>query len=161
MLSPQYWILLASMLVPMAALLGIVWVVNSRRSLGKERPPVSEKLLRPDGESLRKELERLDERINDTLLWLFLGPALMNTVLLIQNPALKPAHSHAALGFILEVNSNRAFSESGAAGRNRTGDRQFTKLLLYQLSYSGLKRSGSNRGRLAKLPPDCNQNAWR
>jgi hypothetical protein len=101
MLSPQYWILLASMFVPMVTLVGIVWLANWRRSLGKERPPVSEKLLRPAGESLRKELERLDERINDTLLWLFGGPALLTTVLLIQTPALKISQSYAAFGLIL------------------------------------------------------------
>lgn len=101
MLSPQYWILLASMFVPMVTLVGIVWLVNWRRSLGMERPPVSEKLLRPAGESLRKELERLDERINDTLLWLFVGPALLTTVLLVQTPALKISQSYAAFGLIL------------------------------------------------------------
>jgi len=101
MLSPQYWILLASMFVPMVALFGIVSVVNWRRSLEKERLPVSEKLLRPAGESLRKELEKLDEQINDTLLWLFIGPALLTTVLLIQPPAFKFSQSYAALGFML------------------------------------------------------------
>ncbi len=101
MLSPQYWILLASMFVPMGTLVGIVWLVNWRRSLGKERPPVSEKLLRPAGESLRKELERLDERVNDTLLWLFLGPALVTTVLLIQTPALKLSQRYATFGLML------------------------------------------------------------
>jgi hypothetical protein len=101
MLSPQYWILLASMFVPMVTLVGIVWLANWRRSLGKERPPVSEKLLRPAGESLRKELERLDERVNDTLLWLFVGPALLTTVLLVQTPALKLSQSYVALGLML------------------------------------------------------------
>ncbi len=101
MLSPQYWILLASMFVPMGALLSVMWIVNWRRSLAKERPPVCEKLLRPAGESLRRELERLDEQVNDTLLWVFLGPALLTTVLLVQRPTLKFSGSYVAIGLLL------------------------------------------------------------
>jgi hypothetical protein len=61
MLMTLQWILLASLFIPMLTLLGIVWILRGIRSLAQERPPVSEKLLRPPGESLRRELEKIDD----------------------------------------------------------------------------------------------------
>ena len=48
--------------------MGIVWMIRVSRSLQEERPPVSEKLLRPAGESVRRELEKMDDQVNDILI---------------------------------------------------------------------------------------------
>jgi hypothetical protein len=48
----------------------------------------------------------------------------------------------AALGFQLNFLMNNE-KESGADGRDRTDDLRFTKPLLYQLSYIGLKSSAA------------------
>jgi hypothetical protein len=81
MLTSLNWVLLASLFVPLLTLLGIVWILRKIRLLQGGRPPVSEKLLRPPGESLRKELEKLDEQVNDIFIWTFFGPALFTAVL--------------------------------------------------------------------------------
>ena len=103
MLTPLHWLLLTTMFVPMVALLGIVWVWRWVRSLRKEREPVSEKLLRPAGESARRELERIDERINDALVWIFCAPPVVAAFLLIPNPAVKPASTRVASFIVVGI----------------------------------------------------------
>src|SRR5689334_5973480 len=73
-LTPLHWILFASLILPMLTLLGIVWLWAWIRKFRKEREPVSEKLLRPAGESSRREIEKLDEKINESLIEAFFGP---------------------------------------------------------------------------------------
>jgi hypothetical protein len=87
MFTILHWVLLASLFVPMLTLLAIVWILRGIRSLRLERPPVSEKLLRPPGESLRREIEEMDEQINDIIIWTFFGPAFVAAMLLILNAA--------------------------------------------------------------------------
>jgi hypothetical protein len=87
-MTPLHWILMGAMLAPILILLGIVWVWRWVRSWRKEREPVSEKLLRPPAESTRRQLEKLDEQINDTLLWFLFAPPIVAVFLLIPNPAL-------------------------------------------------------------------------
>lgn len=103
MLTSLHWTLLATMFVPMLTVLGIVWVWRWLRSFRKEREPVSEKLLRPAGESARRELERIDERINDALLWIFCGPPIVAVFLLVPNPAVKPTSARITIGLIVAV----------------------------------------------------------
>jgi hypothetical protein len=69
----------------MLTLLAVVWILRGIRSLRQERPPVSEKLLRPAGESLRREIEKMAEQLNDIFVWTFFGPALTTSMLLIPN----------------------------------------------------------------------------
>jgi hypothetical protein len=74
-----------SIFVPMFALLAVVWILRGLRSLRRERPPVSEKLLRPAGESLRREIEKMDEQLNDIFIGTFFGPALIAATVLTTN----------------------------------------------------------------------------
>jgi len=50
-------------LLPVCALLGAALLHRANRERKKIRRPVSEKLLRPPGETLRRKLEELDERL--------------------------------------------------------------------------------------------------
>jgi len=93
MFTSQQWILLMALFVPMLTLLAIVWVWRWVRGFQKERAPVSEKLLRPAGESLRRELEKLDEQLNDHLIWTFFGPGFVTAFLVVSKPVTKPGGS--------------------------------------------------------------------
>jgi hypothetical protein len=85
MFTPQQWLLLAALFVPMLTLIGIFWIGTWIRSLKQERAPVSEKLLRPAGESSRRELEKLDEKINEAMIWAFFGPLIVTAFLVASN----------------------------------------------------------------------------
>jgi hypothetical protein len=95
------WVLLATLFVPILVMTGIVRVLRERRSSRGERPPVSEKLLRPPGESLRKELVKLDEQVNDIFVWTFFGPALFTAMLVVLNPDVRLAGGSAVAAAIL------------------------------------------------------------
>jgi hypothetical protein len=41
--------------------------------------------LRPAGESLRREIEKMDEQLNDIFIWTFFGPALFAATVLMSN----------------------------------------------------------------------------
>jgi hypothetical protein len=86
-----HWILLVSVFIPMLTLLGVVWILRGIRSLAQERPPVSEKLLRPPGESLRRELEKIDDQVNEILILTIFGPALFVAIFVIVSGGVKPS----------------------------------------------------------------------
>ncbi len=83
-----HWVLLASMFIPLLGLMGIIWMLGKTRSMRQERTPLAEKLLRSPGEGLRRELEKMDEQVNDIFIWTFFGPALVALFLVISNPGL-------------------------------------------------------------------------
>ena len=101
MVTVLHWILLVTLFVPILTMLGIVWILREMRSSRGERPPVSEKLLRPAGESLRKELEKLDEQVNDILIWTLFGPALFIAMFIILNPGVSSTRGSAVAAAIL------------------------------------------------------------
>ena len=90
MFTSQQLILLTTLFVPMLLSLGVLWIWRWVRGLQKERAPVSEKLLRSPGESLHRELENLDERLNDNLIWTFFGPGFVTAFLLVSKPLPQP-----------------------------------------------------------------------
>ena len=94
-------ILLASIFVPVLTLLGLVLILRGIRSLKKERPPVSDKLLRPPGESLRREIEKLDDQVNDILVATLFGPAVVAVVFILQNNGLKATNNSARITIIM------------------------------------------------------------
>lgn len=103
MFTSQQWILLMALFVPMLTLLAIMWTWRWMRGFQKERAPVSEKLLRPAGESLRRELEKLDEQLNDNLIWTFFGPGFVTAFLVVSKPMPKPVGSAAIAAIALLI----------------------------------------------------------
>lgn len=103
MFTAQQWIILMALFVPMLTLLGIVWVWRWVRGFHKERAPVSEKLLRPAGESLRRELEKLDEQLNDNLIWTFFGPGFVTAFLIVSKPLPRPGGNFVAVTVVLLI----------------------------------------------------------
>jgi hypothetical protein len=91
MLTTLHWLLLASIFIPMLTLLGVVWILRGIRYLAQERPPVSEKLLRPPGENLRRELEKIEDQLNDIVILSIFGPALFVAFFVIATGGAKPS----------------------------------------------------------------------
>jgi hypothetical protein len=90
MLTTPQWIHLASLFIPMLTLVGIIWIWGRIRSFRSERSPITDKLLRPPRESLRREIEKMDEQINDVFIWTFFGPAIATAFFIVATPSLKP-----------------------------------------------------------------------
>jgi hypothetical protein len=70
-------------LLPTCMLAGAVWLWRWMEDTRGLRAPVSEKLLRPAGESARKKTVELDEKIETVLLWVFGLPTALFTSYLI------------------------------------------------------------------------------
>jgi hypothetical protein len=90
MLTTLQLVLLASLFIPMLTLMAIVRIWGAIRSIRRGHPPIADKLLRSPGESLRRELEKMDEEVNDIFVWTFFGPALATTVFVVTNSGAKP-----------------------------------------------------------------------
>jgi hypothetical protein len=82
-------------------MLGIVWILREMRSLRGERSPISQKMLRPAGESLRRELEILDEKVDDIFVWTFFGPFLGAALLFTLGAGGKPTGSFSVAATIV------------------------------------------------------------
>src|SRR4051812_8764323 len=80
-----FWIMLGC-LGPLFLLAGVARVWRWRLDRRKERVPVSEQLLRPAGESLRKKVEELQDELSEKLAFLLAVPlACAVTGLAVQN----------------------------------------------------------------------------
>ena len=108
-------------------------------------PPIANNLLRSPGESLRREIEKMDEQVNDIFVWTFFGPALVMTFFFVPTPGLKTATGSSnfeifviaiiAIGFALLVwrlihliNRRRAY-RLGFAGERAVGE-ELNRLML-------------------------------
>jgi hypothetical protein len=91
-LTTPHLILLASLFIPALTLMGVVWLWRGIRSTQQGHPPIADKLLRSPGESLRREIEKMDEQVNDIFVWTFFGPALVMTIFFVPTPGVKPGH---------------------------------------------------------------------
>lgn len=87
MITPQVVFLISIFAVPYAVLFGVLylWVWNIKRK--NERSPIADKLLRPAGESLRKKIEELNERLAAAIvvvlaqpIWFILVVTLFNKI---------------------------------------------------------------------------------
>ena len=72
----QSILLILILLVPFVLLLGVVYIRRWYIDRKKERSPISEKLLRPAGESLRLKIEELNERFGPAFFSILAGPGL-------------------------------------------------------------------------------------
>src|SRR5580692_5250458 len=77
--------------VPLGILvIALKWCDTRDKSRGR-RAPVSDKLLRPPGESLRKQAEALDHQIADQVIWLLGFPFLLLIIYLAAREIAPPA----------------------------------------------------------------------
>ena len=109
MLTTLHWVLVAFIFIPMLVLMGSVWILGRIRSMRQERSPISDKLLRSPGESLRRELKKLDEQVNDIVICTFFGPALITAFFVTLNPGLKLLGGSALAIFISTLTIGFAF----------------------------------------------------
>ena len=87
----QSILLILILLVPFVLLLGVVYIRRWYIDRKKERSPISEKLLRPAGESLRLKIEELNERFGPAFFSILAGPGLfLLGVSGLANTGLKP-----------------------------------------------------------------------
>lgn len=79
------WIILGSFLVPIVATLGMGHVLRWRREHFKkpERSPISEKLLRPAGESLRLRIDDLREKFSERVTFAMTFPGVVLASMLL------------------------------------------------------------------------------
>jgi hypothetical protein len=77
--------------IPLGILVLVLKWSDTRDKAQGKRAPVSEKLLRPPGESARKKAEELDSQIGDQALWLVGFPALLIIMYLTARQIAPPA----------------------------------------------------------------------
>lgn len=85
-------ILLAVWLAPMVLLLGIAFFKKWRRDRQRRRAPITDKLLRGPGESLRKKLEDLEEDLSSYLAMMFTLPLIKGAARLDERQIQRIAH---------------------------------------------------------------------
>ncbi len=83
-MNADYLILLGIWLVTSSCLIGLGYWRGWHYRRQKLRTPVAEKLLRAPGESLRKQLEALDEQISEKLAVAYMLPLLVTSTVLLQ-----------------------------------------------------------------------------
>jgi hypothetical protein len=127
--------------VPLGILVIVLKWSDSRDKTRGRRAPSSEKLLRPPGESLRKQAEALDHQIADQVLWLLGFPALLLIIYLAARQTAPTAFTIAwrvVLGVTLGAYSLMAL---GLARRRKWHER-------LRLGYRGERAVGEELNRL-------------
>jgi hypothetical protein len=66
---------------PAFCVLAMLWFWKWKIDRRAERNPLAEKLLRPAGEHLRKQIERIDEDLDVWMSFLMAGPAVLGVIL--------------------------------------------------------------------------------
>jgi len=93
--------LLLCMFTPTIAMLGAFGVYRWRMAQRAERSPVSEKLLRPPGESLRLKIDELNETFGDRITAAAVAPAVMMAAVLLSAPGDNVSNARAFVAFII------------------------------------------------------------
>jgi hypothetical protein len=109
-LTTLHWVFLTSLFIPLLVLMGISWILGKTRSMRQERTPLAEKLLRSPGESLRRELEKMNEQVNDIFIWTFFGPALIASFLVISSHDLNPVGGSLISAFFIGTAATIGFA---------------------------------------------------
>lgn len=99
----SFYIILGSLLVPTCAVLGMAHVLRWRREKRQRqaRAPISEKLLRPAGESLRLRIDDLGEQFGDRLTFAMILPGGMLAAVLLTSPDGSISQSRAVVAFVI------------------------------------------------------------
>ncbi|MFC5456765.1 nuclease-related domain-containing protein [Prosthecobacter fluviatilis] len=104
MTSPtSLYIIVGSLLVPSCAVLGMAHVLRWRREKRQRlaRAPISEKLLRPAGESLRLRIDDLAEQFGERLSFAMILPGAMLAAVLLMSPDSSISRSRAVAAFVI------------------------------------------------------------
>jgi hypothetical protein len=127
--------------VPLGILfIALKWCDSREKSRGRRAQP-AEKLLRPPGESLRRQAEALDRQIADQLIWLLGFPVLLLIVYLAARESAPPAFT-IAWRVVLAVSLGAyAFMAVGLARRRRWHEK-------LRLGYRGERVVGEELNRL-------------
>lgn len=97
------YIIIGSLLVPTCAVLGMAHVRRWRREKpkGQARSPISEKLMRPAGESLRLRIDDLGDTFGERLSFAMILPGVMLATVLLTPPDGGISESRAIAAFVL------------------------------------------------------------
>lgn len=100
-----FWIILGSFMVPLCATLGMAHVLRWRNEQRKtqERSPISEKLLRPPGESLRLRIEDLRETFSERLSFAMTFPGAILAAMLLTVTDGSMSRSRALIAFAISA----------------------------------------------------------
>ncbi len=99
----SFYIILGSILVPTCATVGMAHVRRwrSEKLQRLARSPISEKLLRPAGESLRLRVDELGEQFGDRLAFAMIVPGAMLAAVLLTSPDGSISRSRAVVAFVI------------------------------------------------------------
>lgn len=92
--------LLLCIATPAACMIAALLLWRWRIGLRSERPPVSEKLLRPAGESLRLKIEALSDKLGERIALAIFAPCAAMAFVLLSAPDGNVTHSRALSAFI-------------------------------------------------------------
>jgi hypothetical protein len=127
--------------VPLGILvIALKWCDTRDKSRGR-RAPVSEKLLRPPGESLRKQAEALDRHISDQVIWLLGFPVLVLIIYLAARESAPPGFTFAWRAVLAITMGAYAFMAVGLARRLKRHEH-------VRLGYRGERVVGEELNRL-------------
>ncbi len=99
----SFYIILGSLLVPTCAVLGMAHVLRWRREKYKTqaRSPISDKLLRPAGESLRLRVDELGEQFGDRLSFAMILPGVILAAVLLTSDDGSISQNRAVVAFVI------------------------------------------------------------
>ena len=93
--------MIACFLVSALGLLAVTELWRWRRGRNPGRAPVSEKLLRPAGESLRLEIDELNDKLGEALALAMIGPGFVLAAVLFCSADGSVSLTHAVVAFVL------------------------------------------------------------
>ncbi|MFZ2282021.1 MAG: nuclease-related domain-containing protein [Prosthecobacter sp.] len=99
----SFYIILGSLLVPTCATMGMAHVRRwrSEKRQRQARSPISEKLMRPAGESLRLRIDDLGEQFGERLTFAMILPGAMLAAVLLTSPDGSISQSRAVAAFVI------------------------------------------------------------
>ena len=100
-MTMDVWIWLGSWAAVCGVFLGLIYLRGWRLARRQLRAPVAEKLLHAPGESLRKKLEELEDKLSEQLAAIFTAPLFYIGALLFQKSSLPPGWASLATATLI------------------------------------------------------------